>query len=60
MIIVTGNRGFIGSELTAYLESQGKKVHAMDWADRGKTYTLDEPLEWIFHMGAISETNVFD
>ena len=60
MIIVTGDRGFIGSELKTWLEFNGKKVHSLDWADRGKTWTADEPIEWIFHMGAISETNVFD
>jgi ADP-L-glycero-D-manno-heptose 6-epimerase len=57
MIIVTGNRGFIASELIAYLESQGKTVHGLDWDDRGKTYTLSEPVEWVFHLGAVSGTN---
>ena len=60
MIIVTGDRGFIGSELTQYLVHRGYTVHSMDWADRGKTWTATEPIEWIFHMGAISETNVHD
>lgn len=60
MIIVTGDRGFIGSELKQYLVDHGHKVHSLDWADRGKTWTGHEPIEWVFHMGAISETNVFD
>ena len=60
MIIVTGDRGFIGSELKQYLVDRGHKVHSLDWADRGKTWTAEEPIEWVFHMGAISETNVFD
>ena len=60
MIIVTGDKGFIGSELKQYLVAQGKIVHSMDWADRGRTWTATEPIEWIFHMGAISETNVHD
>ena len=60
MIIVTGDRGFIGSELKQHLVDSGYKVHSLDWADRGKTWTATEPIEWIFHMGAISETNVFD
>jgi len=60
MILVTGDRGFIGSELKQYLVDHGHKVHSLDWADRGKTYTPEEPIEWIFHMGAISETNVHD
>jgi ADP-L-glycero-D-manno-heptose 6-epimerase len=60
MIIVTGDRGFIGSELKQRLVEHGHKVHSLDWADRGKTWTAEEPIEWIFHMGAISETNVFD
>jgi len=58
MIIVTGDRGFIGSELKQYLVDRGHKVYSMDWADRGRTWTAEEPIEWIFHMGAISETNV--
>jgi len=56
MIIVTGDRGFIGSELKQYLVDHGHKVHSMDWADRGRTWSAEEPIEWIFHMGAISET----
>ena len=56
MIIVTGDRGFVGSELKQHLVDHGHKVHSMDWADRGKTWTAEEPIEWIFHMGAISET----
>jgi ADP-L-glycero-D-manno-heptose 6-epimerase len=60
MIIVTGDRGFIGSELKQHLVDRGHKVHSLDWADRGRTWTAEEPIEWVFHMGAISETNVFD
>lgn len=60
MIVVTGDRGFIGSELKQYLEAQGKTVHSMDWADRDHTWIVDEPVEWIFHMGGISETNATD
>jgi ADP-L-glycero-D-manno-heptose 6-epimerase len=57
MIIVTGDRGFIGSELKQYLTAQGHDVHGLDWHTRGRTYTANTPIEWIFHMGAISETN---
>ena len=60
MIIVTGDRGFIGSELKQYLINKGYEVHGLDWATRGNTYTQTSPVEWIFHMGAISETNVHD
>ena len=60
MVIITGDRGLIGSELKARLLAQGVRVHSLDWSDRGKTYTLEEPLEWIFHMGAISETIASD
>lgn len=56
MVIITGDKGFIGSELKTHLLEQGVKVHSLDWHDRGRTYTLPEPVEWIFHMGAISET----
>ncbi len=57
MILVTGDRGFIGSELKQYLLDQGHDVHGLDWDTRGRTYTAHTPIEWIFHMGAISETN---
>lgn len=57
MILVTGDRGFIGSELKQYLLDQGHDVHGLDWDTRGNTYTARTPIEWIFHMGAISETN---
>jgi len=60
MIIVTGSKGFIGQELVDYLESQGHTVHAMDWHDRGRTWTAHEPIEWIYHMGAISSTDAAD
>lgn len=60
MIIVTGDRGFIGSELKEQLIGAGYTVHSLDWADRGKTYTPTEPIEWIFHMGAISSTDAAD
>lgn len=57
MFVVTGSRGFIGQELVDYLESQGHKVYAMDWQDRGRTWSVEEPIEWIYHMGAISSTD---
>ena len=57
MILVTGDRGFIGSELKQYLIQAGHDVHGLDWDTRGNTYTARTPIEWIFHMGAISETN---
>ena len=60
MIIVTGDRGFIGSELKQYLEQAGYRVHGLDWATRGKTYSIDEPVEWIYHMGAVSSTDSGD
>jgi ADP-L-glycero-D-manno-heptose 6-epimerase len=60
MIIVTGSKGFIGQELVDYLESQGHTVHAMDWQDRGRTWTAHEPIEWIYHMGAVSSTDAAD
>jgi ADP-L-glycero-D-manno-heptose 6-epimerase len=60
MFVVTGSKGFIGQELVDHLQSQGHKVYAMDWQDRGRTWTADEPIEWIYHMGAISSTDAVD
>jgi ADP-L-glycero-D-manno-heptose 6-epimerase len=60
MIIVTGSRGFIGSELIEYLRSQGKIVYPTDWDGHDRDWTEMENIEWIFHLGAISETNEKD
>ena len=60
MIIVTGDRGFIGSELKEQLEAKGFRVHGIDWQSMGNTWSADEPIEWIFHMGAISSTDETD
>jgi ADP-L-glycero-D-manno-heptose 6-epimerase len=60
MIIVTGSKGFIAQELIDYLVAQGKTVHAMDWHDRGRTWTAHEPIEWVYHMGAVSSTDATD
>jgi ADP-L-glycero-D-manno-heptose 6-epimerase len=60
MIIVTGDRGFIGSELKEQLQAKGYKVHGIDWETMGHTWTADEPIEWIFHMGAVSSTDAMD
>ena len=44
MILVTGDRGFIGSELKQYLIDQGHDVHGLDWDTRGNTYTqIEQP-----------------
>ena len=57
MIIVTGDRGFIGSELKQQLILNGYTVHGIDWETMGHTWTATEPIEWIFHMGAVSSTD---
>jgi ADP-L-glycero-D-manno-heptose 6-epimerase len=57
MIIVTGDRGFIGSELKQQLTLNGYTVHGIDWETMGHTWTATEPIEWIFHMGAVSSTD---
>lgn len=58
-ILVTGHRGFIGRNMTAWLTNQGYHVDGWEW-DAGslpdvKTYN------WVIHLGAIAnknETNV--
>jgi ADP-L-glycero-D-manno-heptose 6-epimerase len=60
MIIVTGDRGFIGSELKEQLQAKGYTVHGIDWQTMGHTWTAHEPIEWIFHMGAVSSTDADD
>jgi ADP-L-glycero-D-manno-heptose 6-epimerase len=60
MIIVTGDRGFIGSELKEQLQAKGYTVHGIDWETMGHTWSSAEPIEWIFHMGAVSSTDASD
>lgn len=58
-ILVTGHKGFIGSNLALYLQSQGHEVEGWEYIPN----TIPDPsnYDWVIHEGAISsttETNV--
>lgn len=50
-ILVTGSKGFIGSNMVKMLE--GHDVHTFNW---GEPLPKIEGLDWVIHMGAISST----
>jgi len=58
-ILVTGHKGFIGSNLALYLQSQGHEVEGWEYIPN----TIPDPssYDWVIHLGANSsttETNV--
>lgn len=55
-ILVTGHRGFIGSNLLPKLESLGHKVKGFEWGEVFPTNDFDT----VMHLGAISSTNEKD
>lgn len=55
-ILVTGHRGFIGSNLFAKLQSLGHNVTGFEWGDSFPGYSYDV----VMHLGAISSTNEKD
>lgn len=66
MILVTGVEGFIGGNLYNYLKNNGYEVMGLDRGADSPTFPsclpdfIENKFEWIFHMGAISETNASD
>lgn len=60
MILVTGVDGFIGGNLYNYLKNNGYEVIGLDWPSSPSVIPPGVNLTWIFHMGAISETNASD
>jgi ADP-L-glycero-D-manno-heptose 6-epimerase len=65
MILITGNKGFIGRHLQAKLEKEGHEVYGLDRLDdHNLTSALErapwERIEKIFHLGAITDTRCCD
>lgn len=54
-ILVTGNRGFIGSNMVNMLK--GHRVTTFEW---GEEYPTIKGLDWVIHMGANSSTTERD
>lgn len=53
-ILVTGNKGFIGSHMERTLRNQGHDVTTYEW---GEQLPSLKGLDWCMHFGAISSTN---
>lgn len=57
-ILVTGHKGFIGSNIALYLQSQGHEVEGWEWMPGIIPST--EGCDWCIHTGAISSTTFTD
>jgi len=57
-ILVTGHKGFIGSNIALYLQSQGHEVEGWEWMPGVIPSTED--YDWCIHTGAISSTTYPD
>jgi ADP-L-glycero-D-manno-heptose 6-epimerase len=57
-ILVTGYKGFIGSNLAIYLQNQGHEVEGWEW----QPGIIPDPssYDWVIHLGAISSTTFTD
>ena len=53
-ILVTGHKGFIGSNIALYLQSQGHEVEGWEW--QPGIIPSTEDYDWCIHTGAISST----
>lgn len=57
-ILVTGHKGFIGSNIALYLMNQGHDVEGWEWQPGILPHT--EGYDWCIHTGAISSTTYTD
>jgi len=57
-ILVTGHKGFIGSNIALYLMQQGHEVEGWEWEPGIIPNTED--YDWCIHTGAISSTTYTD
>jgi len=57
-ILVTGHKGFIGSNLALYLQTQGHEVEGWEYVPN----TIPDPsnYDWVLHIGANSSTTETD
>lgn len=57
-ILVTGYKGFIGSNMLSYLQKNtDHEITTFEW---GEAKPVIEGLDWVFHIGAISSTTETD
>jgi ADP-L-glycero-D-manno-heptose 6-epimerase len=57
-ILITGNKGFIGSRFETFLREVGEDIVTYEW-DENQRPTV-EGLDWVIHLGAISATTERD
>lgn len=58
-ILITGNRGFIGSHAVSFWQKMGAhEIYTYEWDER--TLPRIDGLDWVFHFGAISATTERD
>lgn len=57
-ILITGHKGFIGSNLALYLQAQGHEVEGWEYVPN----TIPDPsgYDWVVHLGANSSTTETD
>jgi ADP-L-glycero-D-manno-heptose 6-epimerase len=57
-ILITGHKGFIGSQLANYFQHQGHDVEGFEWVEN--VVPDVEAYDWVIHTGAISDTTERD
>lgn len=59
-ILVTGHRGFIGRNMTEYLEREGFEVEGWEWDPNRENWPKVQSYDWVVHLGAIADMNYTD
>ena len=57
-ILITGNRGFVGSHAERFWRKTEHEIYTYEWNER--TLPRIDGLDWVFHFGAISSTTERD
>lgn len=57
-VLVTGHEGFIGKNMTSWLNSQGYHVDGWEWDPN--TFPNVENYDWVVHLGAITDIREHD
>jgi ADP-L-glycero-D-manno-heptose 6-epimerase len=57
-ILLTGHKGFIGSNMLKTLEALGHEVSTFEWADGNMPSVMEQ--DWVIHIGGISSTTERD
>ena len=57
-ILITGNKGFIGSRFEKYFRDVGEDINTYEWDENQRPQI--EGIDWVIHLGAISSTTERD